>query len=136
MMRLDHDVIAALVAEARSAQARAYVPYSKFPVGAALLVSDGSVITGCNVENASYPLGLCAERGAVAAAVAKGYRKFLAVAIVGSGDRPLTPCGGCRQVLSEFGDLVVIAAADPEVAPRTMSLSHLLPESFGRENLT
>lgn len=124
-----------MVAAARNARQRAYAPYSEFSVGASLLTSDGSMIAGCNVENASYPLSLCAERTAVARAVAEGHREFLAIAVVGGGSRPLTPCGGCRQVLSEFGDVWVVAAADVGVEPKIWRLSQLLPEQFGEESM-
>ncbi len=98
-----------LVALARKAQQSAYAPYSAFPVGAALLASDGRVFTGVNVENASYGLSVCAERNAVACAVANGARDFDAIAIVTDSDKPTMPCGVCRQVLWEFAhDLVVV----------------------------
>ncbi|MDA8192602.1 MAG: cytidine deaminase [Thermaerobacter sp.] len=127
--------IADLVQAARGIRARAYAPYSHFPVGAALLCADGTVITGVNVENASSPLACCAERAAVYAAVAAGQQVFRAIAVVG-GERPLTPCGGCRQVLAEFGDLTVVAATpDPAVPVRSFRLSALLPESFGKEDV-
>lgn len=121
-----------LVDAAVRVRSQAYAPYSKFLVGAALLCADGHIITGCNVENASYPLSLCAERAAVAAAVAKGCRRFVAVAIVGGGE-PAPPCGGCRQVLMEFGDMTVVlgtTAGDRE--PAVYPLSGLLPVHFGR----
>jgi cytidine deaminase len=98
-----------LVALARKAQESAYAPYSGFPVGAALLASDGSVFTGVNVENASYGLSVCAERNAVARAVSEGARDFTAIAIVTNSEEPTMPCGVCRQVLWEFAhDLEVI----------------------------
>jgi cytidine deaminase len=98
-----------LVARAREAQKNAYAPYSGFPVGAALLASDGSVFTGVNVENASYGLSVCAERNAIARAVEAGARDFVALAVVTDSDEPTMPCGVCRQVLWEFShDLQVI----------------------------
>jgi cytidine deaminase len=92
-----------LVDAAWSAREQAYAPYSTFAVGAALLAADGRIFVGCNVENLSFGLSNCAERVAVAAAVAAGGREFLAVAVVADTDVPVSPCGACRQVLSEFG---------------------------------
>jgi cytidine deaminase len=92
-----------LVDAAWSAREQAYAPYSKFAVGAALLAADGRIFVGCNVENLSFGLSNCAERVAVGAAVAAGAREFLAVAVVADTDVPVSPCGACRQVLSEFG---------------------------------
>ncbi len=129
---IDEETVAALIATARQARAQAYAPYSRFAVGAALLAADGTMIAGCNVENVSYPLGLCAERAAVAAAVVGGHRRFRAIAVVG-GDGPLSPCGGCRQVLREFGDLWVIGGSAAGTALERWRLSELLPAAFGRE---
>ena len=92
-----------LVDAAWSAREQAYAPYSKFAVGAALLAADGRIFVGCNVENLSFGLSNCAERVAVAVAVAAGAREFLAVVVVADTDVPVSPCGACRQVLSEFG---------------------------------
>ena len=100
---IDKEKMDALFAEARKAADAAYVVYSKFHVGAALLCEDGSIITGCNVENRSYGLTICAERNAVVAAVARGKRRFIALAIsTPDSQEPVGPCGACRQVLSEF----------------------------------
>ncbi|MGH2531219.1 MAG: cytidine deaminase [Thermomicrobiales bacterium] len=122
-----------LLAVAREAATRAYVPYSGFPVGAAILTRDGSVIGGCNVENASYPLTVCAERVAVGNAVAAGHRDFVAIAVTAPKLASVTPCGGCRQVLNEFqprtGQLLVVLDGDDE--PEIVPLSELLPRSFG-----
>lgn len=126
-----------LLAQARQAARNAYVPYSEFPVGAALLTSDGTVFTGCNIENASYPLTLCAERSAIATAVSAGHREIVAVAVSAPKVMGTTPCGGCRQVLNEFrphnGDLVVIL--DDGESGAEVSLDDLLPRAFGPRNL-
>lgn len=128
-----------LIAAARSAAANSYSPYSDFAVGAALRFADGSVVTGTNVENASYGLSLCAETVAVARAMADGVRGGLeAVAVTGPGAAPITPCGRCRQVLSE---LALLGGTDPEVLcvgpdeVRRVRLSALLPQAFGPASL-
>jgi cytidine deaminase len=124
---------AELLAEAEAARAAAYAPYSKFQVGAALLADDGGVQRGCNVENASYPAGICAERTAICAAVASGRRRFVAIAVAGPDGVAITPCGICRQVLSEFspdGQLRVIAR-DTAGAIRATPIATLLPGAFG-----
>ena len=131
-----------LIAAARTAAAHAYAPYSRFAVGAALQFADGAIVTGANVENASYGMTLCAETVAVAAAMAAGRRGGLVrVAVTGpqgAGDTPITPCGRCRQVLSE---LAMLGGTDPEVLcvgsteVRTVPLSQLLPAAFGPTSL-
>lgn len=118
-----------LVQRAVEARRNAYAPYSGFAVGAALLCADGSVFVGCNVENGSYPAGICAERAALCAAVSAGKRCFTAIAVA-AGDSPTTPCGICRQALSEFGGLDVICANHDGSVCRSFSLQELLPESF------
>jgi cytidine deaminase len=129
----------ALIAAARAASAHSYSPYSNFAVGAALRFADGSVVTGTNIENASYGLALCAETVAVAKAMADGVRGGLeAVAVTGPGDQPITPCGRCRQVLNELAQLggtdpVVLCVGPDEV--RQMRLSELLPQAFGPATL-
>ncbi|MCU0606797.1 MAG: cytidine deaminase [Candidatus Edwardsbacteria bacterium] len=127
--------IGRLVAAARAAQARAYAPYSRFPVGAALLAGDGTVHTGCNVENASYGLSCCAERNAVAAAVLAGKRRFTAIAVAGNSQEPLAPCGACRQVLREFSPGIRVIMADRAGRTRTATLGRLLANSFGPRSL-
>ena len=128
-----------LIAAAREAATRSYSPYSNFPVGAALLFADGSVVTGTNIENASYGLALCAETVAVGRAMADGVRGgLLRVAVTGPGADPITPCGRCRQVLNE---LAALGGTDPEVLcvgpdeVRRVMLSDLLPHAFGPASL-
>lgn len=123
----------ALIEQAQEVMRSAYVPYSRFPVGAALLCEDGRVFTGCNVENASYPLTMCAERVAIGKAVSEGAKRFVAVAIVAEKAAPCTPCGACRQVLAEFGPMSVILAQPGE--PWELSLQELLPHSFSGASL-
>src|SRR5215212_11142229 len=115
-----------LVSAARSVQARAYAPYSKFRVGAALEAADGTVFLGCNVENASYGLTICAERAAVCAAVSAGAQRFRRAVVVSDVDPPAAPCGACRQVLAEFGLDLPIHGVGPGSAV-TWRLSELLP---------
>jgi cytidine deaminase len=121
---------AQLVAAARAVRDQAYAPYSGFRVGAALASVDGTIITGCNVENASYAMTLCAERGAVMAAVARGVRAFAALAIVTDAPEPAAPCGGCRQVLVEFAPDVEIISVGAGGVERRWRLPDLLPEPF------
>ena len=121
---------------ARAAQARAYAPYSGFRVGAAVLGASGAVHAGCNVENAAYPIGTCAEAGAVAAMVLAGETRIAAVLVVGDGEALVAPCGGCRQRLREFaGAETPVHVAGPEGVRRTLTLGELLPFAFGPDNL-
>jgi len=120
-----------LLRAAREARKHAYAPYSNFPVGAALLTASGDVVTGANVENASYPVGTCAERTALFAAVAQGHRSFQAIAIAGTEGVTLNPCGACRQALAEFGDGMRIIREGCD----DITLRELLPESFGPRDL-
>lgn len=101
---------AKLISVATAARLAAHAPYSNFKVGAALLAKDGRVFTGCNVENLSYGLTICAERNAIFAAIAAGVREFEAIAIVADTREPVSPCGACRQVMAEFGDFKIISA--------------------------
>jgi len=124
-----------LLAAARTARSRAYAPYSHYQVGAAILTRRGAVHAGCNVENASYGATQCAERGAIAAMVAAGDRDPVACVVVTAGPRPGSPCGICRQVLSEFApDMkIVLVAEDPAgrvIAKSAQSLAALLPLAF------
>ncbi len=123
-----------LVAAARQARAAAYAPYSHFAVGAALLTADGQVFSGCNIENASYGLTICAERVAVGSMVAAGARRIVAVAVVAAppAGAPVAPCGACRQVLAEFGlqARVLLAPPDPTGTWFTTTVADLLPHTF------
>lgn len=120
----------ALKAAALAVQAHAYVPYSNYHVGAALLTESGEIVAGCNVENATFGATCCAERTAVFAAVAAGHRAFRAVAVVTNGAAPGTPCGICRQVLAEFGNDLEVLCFTPEGAESRYNLSELLPHAF------
>lgn len=125
-----------LFAAAVAAQANAYCPYSKYPVGAAVRTASGAVYAGCNVENAAYPNGTCAEAGAIAAMAVAGERVIVEVVTVTGGDSPGTPCGGCRQRIREFaGPDAMIHATTSSGAVISMSMADLLPDSFGPENL-
>ncbi len=123
-----------LVDAARAAQQRAYAPYSHFRVGAALEADDGTLYTGCNVENASYGLTICAERAAVFTAVAAGAHRFRRIVVATDGDPPASPCGACRQVLAEFGLGLRVDAVGPRQA-RSWQLAELLPDPFVKESL-
>lgn len=118
-----------LRAAAFAAMANAHAPYSRFRVGAALETDSGVIVSACNVENAAFPLSLCAEQAAVAAAVAQGSHRFSALAIATDGAHPSPPCGACRQVLAEFGDIPITSySSDGRTAQ--WSLSELLPHPF------
>jgi len=124
----------ALVSAARAAQRRAYAPYSNFHVGAALESEDGQVFAGCNVENASYGLTICAERAAIFAAVSAGVQRFRRAVVVSDTDPPAAPCGACRQVLSEFAPGLRIDGVGPRSSV-SWTISELLPAAFGPEQL-
>lgn len=119
-----------LYERAAAAMDRAYAPYSGFRVGAALLASDGSIDHGCNVENAAYPSGICAERAAIAAAVTRGVRNFDAIVIVTEAEAPTPPCGMCRQVLMEFAPGLAVYSRTRGGASARWTMSDLLPEAF------
>jgi cytidine deaminase len=125
-----------LLDAALAAQANAYAPYSEFPVGAALRAPSGAVFVGCNVENAAFPQGTCAEAGAIAAMVAAGEQAIEVILTVCDGDALSTPCGGCRQKIREFAiPGTVIHVAGPEGVRVTYTIDELLPDSFGPANL-
>ncbi|MDG6094974.1 cytidine deaminase [Acetobacter sp. AN02] len=127
-----------LIPEALRVRENAWAPYSGFQVGAALRCEDGRIFSGCNVENAAYPEGTCAEAGAIAAMIASGGRRITGIVVCGDSATPCTPCGGCRQKLREFSgpDLIIrmVSARSGEVV-LTRTLAGLLPDSFGPDSL-
>lgn len=126
----------ALFAAAETVRARAYAPYSKFHVGAAILADDGNIYSGCNIENASYPVGNCAEPSAIAAMIAGGGKRIKRIYVTGPGVTPVTPCGACRQRIREFADLdVEVISHGVDGKPLVQTLEQLLPHSFGPEFL-
>ena len=135
-MEIPKDVLPKLWDAARQAQAKAYAPYSRFPVGAALWDEDGNIYAGCNIENAAYPQGWCAEATAIGALVMAGGKRIRGVLVVGTGGSWITPCGGCRQKLREFADLKtpIVSASTTELGP-IHTLEQLLPHSFGPDHL-
>jgi len=124
-----------LIKEAEKARKRAYTPYSKFQVGAAVLCSDGKIFTGCNIENASFGLTICAERVAMFKAISEGSTKFEAIAVIGDTDKPCSPCGACRQVISEFGEDIPLIMANLKGDVQIKKIEELLPEAFGKNDL-
>lgn len=132
----DEDILARLIDAARTARAMAYAPYSNFAVGAAVLDERGRIHSGANVENASFPQGMCAEASAIAHMVLAGGRHIVAVAVVGEAEDPVTPCGGCRQRLREFAaDGTPVLVADDTGLRARYTLGELLPASFGPRHL-
>ena len=126
-----------LLRRAREARSRAYAPYSNFRVGCALVTEDGQLFTGANVENAVYPLSACAEQTALRTMAAAGVRSpVVAVAVVGDGDDPCTPCGGCRQVIFEFGPDATVYASGDGGRPLIATIRELLPHAFGPRRLS
>ena len=125
-----------LFGAAASAQARAYAPYSRFPVGAAVMTEDGGLHAGCNVENASYGLSACAEQNAIVRAVAEGGKRVVAVAIVANAASPIPPCGRCRQLIAEFAaPETPVRSRAPSGEEARYTAGELLPHAFGREFL-
>ena len=131
---VDEKTVARLIRAARAVQERAYAPYSHFRVGAALLGEDGTVYTGCNVENASYGLTICAERNAIFHAVACGCRHFTALLITGDSKDLTAPCGACRQVMAEFS-IPEIILVRPDDSYETFPLQQLLPLTFDESSM-
>ncbi len=131
------DRLAPLIQAARDAMQRAHAPYSNFPVGAALRGRDGKIYAGCNVENAAYPEGWCAETSAIAALVLAGGQAIEELVVMGRGEALVTPCGGCRQRIREFAAAdIPIHVCGPEGLRRSFTLAQLLPQSFGPDNVT
>jgi cytidine deaminase len=126
-----------LVEAAKAARLKSYAPYSKFRVGAAMRDERGRIFAGCNIENAAYPQGWCAEPSAISALIAAGGTRITEVAVMGNGDTLSTPCGGCRQKIREFakGDVRIHCCSEEGDLIRTFTLDELLPFSFGPENL-
>ena len=121
---------------AEAIRGKAYAPYPKFQVGAAILADDGKVYSGCNIENAAYPIGNCAEASAIAAMIAGGGKRVMRIYVTGPGTLPVTPCGGCRQRIREFADLdVTVISHGVDGEPLVQTLGQLLPHSFGPEFL-
>ena len=124
------------IAAAIAARQAAYAPYSEFRVGAAVRSESGAVYTGCNVENAAYPEGICAEASAIAAMVMAGERRIAEIAVAGGGEHLCTPCGGCRQKIREFAAATTpVLVCGPDGLRRRFTLGDLLPSSFGPNNL-
>lgn len=131
---LGEPLIARAVARARAVRQHAYAPYSGFAVGAVLVAADGTQFAGCNVENAAFPLSLCAERGAVMAAIAAGARAFSCIVIVTDAGEPTPPCGSCRQVLMELAPSLTVISVGLD-SERRWRLQDLLPDAFGVSQL-
>ncbi|MFD1196327.1 cytidine deaminase [Seohaeicola saemankumensis] len=126
-----------LMDQARAVRENAYVPYSHFKVGAAIRAASGKVYVGCNVENVAYPQGTCAEAGAIAAMVAAGETELTEVAVIADGEHPVTPCGGCRQKLAEFGrGAVPVTMSTLDGQALQMTLADLLPGAFTAAHMT
>ena len=124
-----------LIKEAEKARKRAYTPYSKFKVGAAVLSTGGKIFTGCNIENASFGMSVCAERVAIFKAISEGSTKFEAIAVIGDTDKPCSPCGACRQVISEFGEEIFLIMVNLKGDVKIKKIGELLPEAFGKKDL-
>ena len=127
--------LSALKEAALEAMTRAYAPYSKFRVGAAIIGDDGTVFVGCNVENASYPAGMCAERAALASAIARGFRVFELIVVATEAEEPTPPCGLCRQVLSELAPGLCVVSITASGLETRWPLNELLPAPFNPESL-
>ncbi|MEN1969385.1 cytidine deaminase [Lentibacillus sp. N15] len=125
-----------LIDEAKSIREKAYVPYSKFPVGAALLTKSGKIYTGCNIENAAFPVSCCAERVAIFKAISNGETEFKEMAVAADTPRPVPPCGSCRQVMSEFFDqMMPVHLTNLHGDTKTVTVNELLPFSFKPDDM-
>lgn len=130
------DTLEKMLQMAREAMDRAYAPYSKFSVGAVIKAKSGNLYAGCNVENAAYPAGSCAEQGAISAMILGGDTKIQEIVVMGAGEHLVSPCGSCRQRIREFSDSdTVVHICDRNGVRESMTLDELLPVSFGPENL-
>ena len=136
MNELSPEMLTRLFREAQNVQRRAYAPYSEFRVGAALLTDRGRVISGCNVENASYGLSNCAERVAIGRCVADNAGVPIVCVVVGPHPEPLTPCGACRQVLLEFNPEMLVVSFGSDGSSKEFTAKELLPHSFGASDLS
>lgn len=132
---MDEKQIKELIVIAKKAREQSYSPYSKFPVGAALLCRDGTIYTGTNIENASYSLTNCAERTAIFKAISEGNSQYRAIAVVADTDRPVPPCGACRQVIHEFCDDIVIIISNIKDDYKVFKIKDLLPGAFSRKDM-
>jgi cytidine deaminase len=133
---LDRKLLPGLFSAAKQARMRAYAPYSKFKVGAAILAEDDRIYAGGNVENAAYPNGVCAETSAISAMIHGGARKIREIAVVAGGPKLVSPCGGCRQRIAEFADPdTPVHICGPDGLKKTITIAELLPESFSKRNL-
>ncbi|XP_027032233.1 cytidine deaminase b [Tachysurus fulvidraco] len=136
-LKMNSSGVTGLIRRSLEAKEFAYCPYSMFRVGAAVLTHDGKVFTGCNVENACYSLGICAERTAISKAVSEGYKDFKAIAIASDlCEQFISPCGACRQFMREFGGSWVAYLSKPDGTYVEMTVEELLPVSFGPDDLT
>lgn len=129
-MSLDKSTRKAMFEAAKAAKENAYVPYSNFRVGAAILLSDGTIESGCNVENASYGAAICAERTALTKITSNGRRDIAAILVTGDTDAPITPCGICRQFIFEFGDDIPVICTDKDGTEMELTINQLLPHGF------
>jgi cytidine deaminase len=134
-MSISRKLLSELAQKAQAASRQSYSPYSHFPVGAAVLTADGTIFAGCNVENVSYGLTICAERLAVFSAVAQGHREIVAVVIYTPTPRATAPCGACRQIIYEFGPSALVAGVCKSDHRFELSIKDLLPSAFGPDNL-
>lgn len=133
---MENKLLPGLLRAAKHARGRAYAPYSKFKVGAAILADDGAIYSGGNVENAAYPNGVCAETSAISAMVLGGARKIREIAVVAGGTKLVTPCGGCRQRIAEFAEPdTPVHICGPDGLRTTFTIAELLPASFDKRNL-